>query len=126
MFKKNHKNFPLVTFKTIVCVSEFSLRVKAVCSFFFQCTESVNKAFQQVDGLIADRQFSKLKQDFNSCDDISNVNDTAMFVSNLAGTFEGVVQYNNQMFGLNISVLCSKMTRTGFSPYDNLGLSSKR
>lgn len=85
-----------------------------------QCTGNVNKAFEQVDGLIADRQFAKLEQDFNSCNDISNVNDTAMFVTNLAGSFMGVVQYNGQVPGLNISVLCSQMTRTGFSPYDNL------
>lgn len=59
-------------------------------------------------------------KDFNTCSNISNVNDTALFVTNLAGVIMGVVQYNGQAPGLNISTVCSHMTGSGSSPYDNL------
>ena len=87
---------------------------------FCQCSENVNIAFKQIDSLIADRQFSKLAKDFNSCNSISNINDTALFVTNLAGYFMGVVQYNGQTPFVNISLVCSQMTNSSSSPYDNL------
>ncbi|XP_070578228.1 thymus-specific serine protease-like [Ptychodera flava] len=84
-----------------------------------QCAANVKAAFKTVDQLIQEKQFEKLRKDFISCDDITNPNDTATFISNLADLFMGVVQYNNEMPKWTIEFVCENMTKPG-NPYDNL------
>lgn len=84
-----------------------------------QCLSYITKAFQVVDQMIADRQFEQLAKDFVSCGPISEKMDVVTFASNLAGIFMGTVQYNNELPGANISLVCSVMTQPG-DPYKNL------
>ena len=50
--------------------------------------------------------------------------DQVQFVSNLAGNIMGVVQYNNEIPGQNISHVCAVMLATG-NPYNNLATLNK-
>jgi serine protease 16 len=76
------------------------------------CMHSVQNAFAKVDDLIKQKQLTKLASDFFSCGDISDPNDTILFVSNLAGNFEGMVQYNRQGLPLDIGHVCKAMARS--------------
>lgn len=84
-----------------------------------QCLSSVIKAFKVVDQLIHDKQLDQLAKDFLSCAPISEKMDIVTFVSNLAGGIEGIVQYNNELPGANISHICKVMTQPS-EPYQNL------
>ena len=90
------------------------------CFFSLQCRDSVKEAFQTIEILIASKQFSKLKFDFSSCNDISHPNDTVQFVTDLAGVFATVVQYNDEKTWMNIRKLCGYMTNTYKSSYQRL------
>lgn len=69
--------------------------------------------------MIQANQTVPLEKDFLSCGPLSEKNDQMVFVNNLAGIFAGVVQYNNEVPGLNIQSLCKKMTKSDDS-YKNL------
>ncbi|XP_062571736.1 thymus-specific serine protease-like [Saccostrea cucullata] len=84
-----------------------------------QCTAQVSEAFQKIDNMISDHQTKDLVKDFRSCGSLSEPNDQMVFVNNLAGIFMGVVQYNNEVPGINVKKLCDIMTESGDS-YGNL------
>ncbi|KXJ05990.1 thymus-specific serine protease, partial [Exaiptasia diaphana] len=84
-----------------------------------QCAENIKAAFQKMENLVANRSFIKLKTDFKSCNDVSSPNDTWIFSLNLASFIMGIVQYNEQVPGLEISSLCKRMTNASNSPYEN-------
>lgn len=88
------------------------------------CNKMVQTAHMTVGKLLqTDSGRKQLKKMFNLCDDIdiANTEDVANLYSNLAGNFEGVVQYNkdNRAFegavGTNITVdtLCNIMNDVG-------------
>ncbi|KAH3770490.1 hypothetical protein DPMN_171777, partial [Dreissena polymorpha] len=83
------------------------------------CLETVRAAFRQIDDMILYTLYDQLQEDFQSCNKISMQEDTVQFVSNLAGNIMGVVQYNNEIPGQNISHVCEVMTSTS-NPYTNL------
>ena len=64
-------------------------------------------------------QLEDLAQDFYSCKPLEGKGDVYQFVSNLAGSFMGVVQYNLEVPGQNITGLCQQMTVSSDS-YSNL------
>lgn len=84
-----------------------------------QCLDMVRKGFQVVDTMIGAGAFYKLQTDFKSCGPLSAKEDMVLFVSNLAGYFMGVAQYNNEIPGQNISHVCDVMLSSG-DPYANL------
>jgi len=77
-------------------------------------------AFEKMESLVTDKSFSKLQTDFKSCNSISNVNDTWVFFLNIGSFIMGIVQYNGQVSGMEISSLCKYMTNTSRTPYENL------
>lgn len=89
--------------------------------FFLQCQNNIMKAFAHVDQLIADKDYKTLEHDFLSCNDISQPNDTWLFVENLANVLDGIVQYNTQASGFNIAYVCQCMTNSSLTPYQDLG-----
>ncbi|XP_065055370.1 thymus-specific serine protease-like [Rhopilema esculentum] len=84
------------------------------------CRDSVKKGFETIETLIKSKQFSKLKNDFSSCNDISSPNDTAQFVVDLSGVFTNVVQYNDETPWMDIRKICGFMTDTYKTPYERL------
>lgn len=64
-------------------------------------------------------QLKQLETDFKSCKSISNPLDQQVFAENLAGNFQGVVQYNKEVPGMDIEDLCEYMTSTS-DPYQGL------
>ena len=72
-----------------------------------------------VDQMIHDKQLDQLAKDFVSCAPLDDDMDIVLFASNLAGDIQGVVQYNNEVPGANISSVCKIMTQTN-NPYQNL------
>lgn len=84
-----------------------------------ECLQQVSQAFIQIDGLLKSKQFKMLQKDFKSCGPISDSLDSMTFVSNLAGNIMGVVQYNNEVPGMDVGKLCDIMTTTS-DPYKNM------
>ncbi|XP_045193377.2 thymus-specific serine protease-like [Mercenaria mercenaria] len=84
-----------------------------------ECLDMIKKGFQIIDSMISAGQFDKLRSDFKSCNMLSMKPDQVLFVSNLAGYFMGVAQYNNEIPGQNISHVCQVMLATS-DPYANL------
>ena len=72
-----------------------------------------------VDQMILDKQLDQLAKDFVSCAPLQEDMDIILFASNLAGDIQGVVQYNNEIPGANISSVCKIMTLPN-NPYQNL------
>ena len=89
--------------------------------FLLQCQNNIMKAFAHVDQLIADKDYKTLEHDFLSCNDISQPNDTWLFVENLGNVLDGIVQYNTQASGFNIEYVCQCMTNSSLTPYQDLG-----
>uniref|UniRef100_A0A8W8I0N9 Thymus-specific serine protease n=1 Tax=Magallana gigas TaxID=29159 RepID=A0A8W8I0N9_MAGGI len=87
--------------------------------FRLKCIKQIVEAFQRIDSMIQANQTVQLEKDFLSCGPLSEKNDQMVFVNNLAGIFAGVVQYNNEVPGLNIQSLCKQMTKSDDS-YKNL------
>ncbi|XP_077996059.1 thymus-specific serine protease-like [Glandiceps talaboti] len=85
-----------------------------------ECEANVASAFKEINQKIQEKQFDVLKKDFLSCNNISNPNDTATFVSNMASLLMGIVQYN-EMTTWDIEQFCSYMTQPR-KPYDNLAI----
>ena len=69
--------------------------------------------------MIQNKQLDQLAKDFVSCAPIQEEMDIVLFASNLAGDIQGVVQYNNEIPGSNISRQCEIMTQPN-DPYKNL------
>ncbi|XP_074646567.1 thymus-specific serine protease-like [Tubulanus polymorphus] len=84
-----------------------------------KCVEMVKAAFKKIDKLISSKQYSILEKDFRSCQPLSNMYDINQLVSNLAGNFMGVVQYNNEVPGLNVERICQRMEKSS-DGYENL------
>lgn len=85
-----------------------------------KCAANIKTAFEKMENLVGDKSFTKLQEDFKSCNDISNGNDTYLFFLNIGSFIMGIVQYNGQVSGLEISSLCKYMTNSSRTPYDNL------
>lgn len=73
-----------------------------------------------MDQLIAEKNFKKLEIDFSSCGDMSHPNDTWVFTQNLMTILDSIVQYNNQVPGMNIEQVCQYMTNPSMTPYQGL------
>ncbi|XP_069500482.1 thymus-specific serine protease [Ambystoma mexicanum] len=86
-----------------------------------KCKEAIVEAFLMVDHMLQAGNISQLEKDFSSCESLKGSDDYMEFVSNLADLFMGVVQYNMEIPGNDISKLCSIMTdeKLGTS-YDRL------
>jgi Serine carboxypeptidase S28 len=78
----------------------------------------VKEAFKTIDGMFAAGLRSRLKLDFNLCNEISSDHDAYTFVANLADVFMSVVQYNSEAL-LNVNQLCKFMLAPG-TAYKNL------
>lgn len=73
-----------------------------------------------MDQLIAEKNFKKLEIDFSSCGDMSHPNDTWVFTQHLMTILDSIVQYNNQVPGMNIEQVCQYMTNPSMTPYQGL------
>ena len=80
----------------------------------------MKQAYETIEQLINSKQFAKLKQDFSSCNDISNPDDTTQFVENIANIFTNVVQYNDETSWMDIRKVCGYMTNAYKTPYARL------
>jgi thymus-specific serine protease len=77
-----------------------------------QCESTITKAFTVLQSMLTSSSGrQQLSSMFNTCQplDGATVNDTNTFVMSVAGTFEDVVQYNNQLPGLNVDAICKYM-----------------
>lgn len=79
----------------------------------------IKTAFSAVDSMLNAGKNVELAKDFNLCSPVTAEADVYNFVSNLADVFMGAAQYNNQIQP-NISELCSVMTNSSRSAYNNL------
>ncbi|XP_022797698.1 thymus-specific serine protease-like isoform X2 [Stylophora pistillata] len=87
-----------------------------------QCQKNIMEAFAYVNQLIAQKDFTTLERDFLSCNDISQPNDTWLFVENIGNFLDGIVQYNSQApAGFSIAYVCQTMTNASLTPYQSLG-----
>lgn len=81
-----------------------------------ECTGNISAAFQTINT----KEHKALEKDFNTCDSIAAENDYKTFIMNLAGPFQGTVQYNSITNGKNtIDWVCRNMTKSA-DPYQNL------
>ncbi|XP_052819166.1 thymus-specific serine protease-like [Mya arenaria] len=84
-----------------------------------ECLDAVRTAFSVIDSMIDNGKTDQLKEDFLSCNHLMMKEDQVQFVTNLAGNIMGVVQYNNEIPGQNISHVCDVMLSAS-NPYSNL------
>src|SRR6218665_4168860 len=85
----------------------------------------VRSAFRAVDALLSQGKLTKLSRDFISCQPVATPEDIFQFVSNIAGAFMGIVQYNSQLnTNMNIDYVCKTMTK-GQDAYQNLVVVNK-
>ncbi|KAL5008420.1 hypothetical protein ScPMuIL_014001 [Solemya velum] len=84
-----------------------------------QCLDNVMTAFQKVDMELDMRRYTTVASDFKSCGNLTSPADRSEFTSNLAGSIIGTIQYNNELPGFNISIICQTMTAQD-TPYMNL------
>lgn len=82
-----------------------------------ECYDAFEKAANHVSKLAGDGPGSEgmkqLETDFQTCSSIENELDLATFESNVMGTAQGVVQYNNEVAGQpTVSDYCKAMTAT--------------
>jgi len=110
------------------------------------CVAAVQAAFNKLNGLLATTAGrTSLDSLFNTQPSLANASmdgvccglwfyalvlmpdshcghaDVYTFVSNVASVIQGVVQYNNEVGGLNISGICSTMLVQGSDPLTQLG-----
>ncbi|XP_068681615.1 thymus-specific serine protease-like isoform X1 [Montipora foliosa] len=85
-----------------------------------KCRDNIKNAFDEVDQLIAEKEFTTLERDFLSCKNLSSTNDTWLFSLNLANIFDSIVQYNEEGGGFSIASVCRYMTPAHLTPYENL------
>ena len=93
-----------------------------------ECAANVAQAFSTMDKAISTPAgLSSMAQKFNTCQDVSNANDTLTFVSYISNGFQETVQYNAELPGQpTIADLCSVMTNSAATPIENLAtLTSK-
>lgn len=74
-----------------------------------ECMTQIQQAFIQIDDLLKLGNHTLLEGYFKSCDPVTDPLDRLTFVSNLASIVQGVVQYNNELPGLNIDGICGIM-----------------
>lgn len=76
------------------------------------CAQNIATAFVEIDRLIGTGQegLASLDRKFNTCKPLNASDDITTFVSNLAGIFQGTVQYNLQESD-TIETLCDVMHR---------------
>jgi len=86
-----------------------------------QCAANIKSAFATIGQCVADpAKRQQLARDFNSCGSLDADNDAMTFQANLADIFDGVVQYNNELPGINIEAICKTMTNASMDPVSNL------
>ncbi|KAJ8042073.1 Thymus-specific serine protease [Holothuria leucospilota] len=85
-----------------------------------ECIKNVIAAFSQVDQLIKGKQFPKLKEDFQLCENIVSNLDIQTFVTNLRKPIVTAVRNNkgSRKF-VGIGNVCEQMKKTA-DPYKNL------
>jgi len=84
-----------------------------------QCVENIAQATQKIQAMTTSAQgLASLSSMFNTCATIAP-EDIPNFMQSLAGNFMGVVQYNLEIPGPNISTLCNMMTVPGKDPLTN-------
>lgn len=80
----------------------------------------MKQAFQDVDQLIAAKNYEKLEKDFSTCEKFSSPKDPFMFTENLSDSFKQTVQYNEELKGMTIATICSNMSSNNQTAYENL------
>ncbi|XXQ34913.1 Thymus-specific serine protease [Plasmodiophora brassicae] len=83
------------------------------------CKERVKSGFVHLDDMLDKGLYEEASAAFRSCSPVTTSDDAVQLVSDLAGIFEGTVQYNNQM-SLNVERICSIMTDPETSPFEAL------
>jgi len=87
--------------------------VKASVDFFDPigtCNSQIASAVNQVAAMAEDRtQWSQLDTDYQNCAPMETDMDMSTFMSVLMGNIQGVVQYNNENAGLNVTNICEIM-----------------
>jgi len=83
------------------------------------CNTQLASAAQTVADLVRSGDYNKLSTDFKTCAPLESRLDISTFMSVLMGNIQGVVQYNNEGSGLNVSNVCSTMTADLSTPYDS-------
>lgn len=64
--------------------------------------------------------WNQLNTDFKTCSNMQSEKDLQILLSDLMGNFQGTIQYNNEHKGtLNATDICTMMTDSNNSPYDN-------
>ncbi|XP_033734506.1 thymus-specific serine protease-like [Pecten maximus] len=74
-----------------------------------ECMTQIQQAFIQIDALLKLGNHTLLEGYFKSCEPVTDPLDRLTFVSNLASIVQGVVQYNNEIPGLDIDGICGIM-----------------
>lgn len=83
------------------------------------CVDNIQAATDKIQALAAATDgLSSLSAMFNTCNPIQT-EDVPNFFQSLAGNFMGVVQYNLEIQGVNISTLCNIMTNSAKDPLSN-------
>ncbi|XP_060082969.1 thymus-specific serine protease-like [Ylistrum balloti] len=84
-----------------------------------ECMTQIQQAFIQIDALLKLGNHTLLEGYFSSCEPVIDPLDQLTFVSNLASIIQGLVQYNNEVPGLDIDGICGIMQVTS-DPLRNL------
>lgn len=82
-----------------------------------ECVANVQAAMASIDMQITTPAGLKtVTTQFNTCNPVTTPEDTLTFVANLAGYFQGTVQYNAELPGApTIDSVCTIMTASGAS-----------
>lgn len=84
-----------------------------------QCVQNIAAATQKIQALTTTTDgLNALSTQFSTCDPIQ-LEDIPVFMQSLAGNFMGIVQYNLEFAGTNISTLCDVMTNSSNDPLTN-------
>jgi hypothetical protein len=84
-----------------------------------QCVSNIAAATQKIQALTTSADgLSTLSSMFSTCAPITQA-DIPNFMQSLAGNFMGIVQYNLEVPGVNISTLCDTMTNSSADPLTN-------
>jgi len=84
-----------------------------------QCVSNIALATAKIQALTKDSDgISTLSKMFNTCSQMTQ-NDIPNFMQSLAGNFMGIVQYNLEFPGTNITTLCNTMTNSTQDPLTN-------
>ncbi|KAK7882784.1 hypothetical protein WMY93_028958 [Mugilogobius chulae] len=87
-----------------------------------KCFAEVQKAFSILETELMFGNSTRVGQDFNCCQDLTNMDDKRELVQSLADIFMGTVQYNEEVWLMSVREVCDLMTNSSDaqSSYDQL------